>query len=621
MLENKQDKESCTRVAESQQKIYVRRNTVHTGVVSAYIKSYIANGIHLHLCDIYGRISHDKESERRMRRINYWLGLALMFSMMQPDQSIAQANTVTTIATFECLSIYFDTNAGGDCLLYFRKAGDVDWLHGYPLVYDKRDKQYRGSLVELQPDTEYELRILLGSKDVHLSARTRCEMLPIGKITYLQGGVIGETVTITESGSADGYHLVMPAPGKRTTIDVFNLSDYCVDIDADFVILRGVELENAAIHAAVIRENRQHVVVEDCRVSFWGRIGGPRSKGNLFHGSDSGIYAEKGAGNLIFQRNRIEHPRGAANDWTTGHPSGPQGISLINSSGGNIIRYNEIVSTDDHGFNDGIGGASNFSFAGSPNRDSDIYGNIIENVWDDAIESEGANMNVRIWGNYLNKVNMFIATADVSMGPCYIYRNILAESRQLHGDRLGGTMFKIGDHEIEVDGKMVSTAQGKRFIFHNTALQPNGAFNVFTGGKTINTITRNNILWCAGSVYPDESSPTNNFQSDWLVGRSGYPNAVFQPSHYMEFYLAPSMRRVKFGKTDIVRQDRKIRVSGMMSALPNPGIDAGVPIPGFTNDYKGAGPDMGAFESGKPPQRYGRFAQPEIPKAPWELYP
>jgi hypothetical protein len=37
-----------------------------------------------------------------------------------------------------------------------------------------------------------------------------------------------------------------------------------------------------------------------------------------------------------------------------------------------IIRYNEIRSTEDHGYNDGISGRSNFSFQGSLNRDSDI---------------------------------------------------------------------------------------------------------------------------------------------------------------------------------------------------------------------------------------------------------
>ena len=119
-----------------------------------------------------------------------------------------------------------------------------------------------------------------------------------------------------------------------------------------------------------------------------------------------------------------------------------RGSLCSNSSGGNIIRYNEIRSTEDHGYNDGIGGGSNFSFQGSPNRDSDIYGNIITNCWDDAIESEGANMNVRIWGNYIDKTFVFVATAVTSKGPLYIYRNVFASSRISHQDPSGGMIYQ-----------------------------------------------------------------------------------------------------------------------------------------------------------------------------------
>lgn len=66
--------------------------------------------------------------------------------------------------------------------------------------------------------------------------------------------------------------------------------------------------------------------------------------------------------------------------------------------------------------NDTFGGSSNFSFEGSPNRDSDIYGNLISHVWDDAIESEGANMNVRIWGNYTDHTFQHIAVACTGSG-------------------------------------------------------------------------------------------------------------------------------------------------------------------------------------------------------------
>src|SRR5208337_3039251 len=220
----------------------------------------------------------------------------------------------------------------------------------------------------------------------------------------------------------------------------------------DYVILRGLELKNAAIDGVLIRPGVQHVVVEDCHITGWGRVGGARAWG-VMTGMDSGVYAENDAGHLVIQRNLIEYPRSGSNDWESGHPDGPQGVSLIDSRGGNIIRYNTIRSTEDHGFNDGIGGANNFSFKGSPNRDSDTYGNIISNCWDDCIESEGANMNVRIWSNYIHHSFVDIATATTSMGPIYIFRNVFGESRISHQDHAGGTMIKTQTRYLQIDGE------------------------------------------------------------------------------------------------------------------------------------------------------------------------
>src|SRR5690606_39168328 len=124
-------------------------------------------------------------------------------------------------------------------------------------------------------------------------------------------------------------------------------SNYCISINADYVIIRGLELKNAARHALYIESERNNIVIEDNRFTFWGRIGGPITYGNEGN-MDSAIYANRGAGNLTIQRNLVEDPRGASNDWDTGHPAGPQAISLNNSSGGNVIRYNEIRSTEDH---------------------------------------------------------------------------------------------------------------------------------------------------------------------------------------------------------------------------------------------------------------------------------
>jgi hypothetical protein len=525
------------------------------------------------------------------------------------------------VPTFESLGLYYTRpEAKAPCTVSFRAAGAGEWRQGYPLVYDAREHQYRGSLVLLQPDTTYEIRLQAGGDPVEFTARTLSETFPVGKTTNLDGPT-DKTVTIREGGTESAWHLVTPSAGHRFASDVFNLSDYNVVVEADYVILRGLELRNAAIHGILIRRGVQHVVIEDCHITGWGRIGGARSWG-ITTGMDSGIYAENDAGHLVIQRNLIEYPRGASNDWESGHPDGPQGISLIDSRGGNIIRYNTIRSTDDHGFNDGIGGASNFSFKGSPNRDSDIYGNLISNCWDDAIESEGANMNVRIWSNYIHHTFTFVATAATAMGPVYIFRNVFGESRISHQDRTGGTMIKTGARDVEINGEKVSTGLGWRFIFHNTALQPNGALDVFSGHELHNAVARNNIFYARGQTYPrTATAPQNDFKNDLTGGflGGGFVASMFLVSVRMEWYLAPTMNKIEWGRIESVRNGKTVAITDPLIQAPNPAIDKGVRLPNFNDDFTGAAPDIGAFEGGRPPLRFGRESAPGFQRAPWEV--
>ena len=397
------------------------------------------------------------------------------------------------VPTFNCLGLYWrvDSVDPGECLVSYREQGGSAWKEAHPLWFDSRDREFRGSIVGLDPATGYEIRLRSGADEKLLNARTRSEDIPVGKTTYIDGGVLDIELHVTEAGTPDAWHLVTPRPGEKTTIDCENFRDCNIVVEAPYVIIRGFELKNAARNGIRISEGVHDVVVEDCRITFWGRIGGPRSFGND-SGSDAAIHAETGTAGLIIQRNLIEHPRGASNDWDTGHPNGPQGVTLINSKGGNIIRYNEIRSTEDHGFNDAIGGGSNYSFEGSPCRDSDIHGNIITNVWDDAIESEGANMNVRIWGNYIDHTFQHIAIAATSKGPIYIFRNIFGVSRRTHKNPLGGSMIKIGERDPYIGGR--------RYVFHNTGLQPRGAFSVFSGHPATNIVSRNNIFDCPGTL-------------------------------------------------------------------------------------------------------------------------
>ena len=555
-----------------------------------------------------------------IRNGNMFLLVLLFITTNISKSNSAGEHKFHAVPTYECIGLYFKSPDLGQCNVRFGRDGASAWRQGYPLVYDPRDNEYRGSIVGLKPGTSYGIEITLDGNDYELTCKTKNDRFPIGKVTYLEDGAGLKPLVITESGTAKGYHLITPAKDSRATIDVRNAHDYTCVIDADYVIVRGVEFKNAAIHGILIKSGRHDNVVEDCRFTFWGRIGGPRTYGNQGN-TDSAIYAGRRSGNLTIQRNLIENPRGASNDWDTGHPAGPQAITLINSSGGNVIRYNEIRSTEDHGYNDAIGGGSNFSFEGSPNRDSDIYGNIIANVWDDAIESEGANMNVRIWNNYIEKTFQHIATACTSKGPLYIFRNVFGESRRTHRNPLGGSMIKVGQRD-EFGG-------GRKFVFHNTAIQPMGAFHVFSGHVNPNTVTRNNIFDCPGRLTSSRQVETPcDFDYDLFTGmdrgvareRNGVRgNPAFIKSYALEFYPSSTTTKIKWGKVPIQQGDRTVTLTDPVMTVPNPVIDSGVKLPNFNDDYAGEAPDLGAFELGRPPIRFGRRAKNNI-WAPWELH-
>jgi hypothetical protein len=67
---------------------------------------------------------------------------------------------VWAVPTFESLGLYYNrAMASRPCQVGYRPANATEWWEGYPLVYDQRERQYRGSLVGLKPDTLYDIRL------------------------------------------------------------------------------------------------------------------------------------------------------------------------------------------------------------------------------------------------------------------------------------------------------------------------------------------------------------------------------------------------------------------------------------------------------------------------------
>jgi hypothetical protein len=269
-----------------------------------------------------------------------------------------------------------------------------------------------------------------------------------------------------------------------------------------------------------------------------------------------------------------------------------------------VIRHNEMFNTTGKYFNDIIGGADNHSTTGFPNADSDIYGNDLSQSWDDAIEAEGGNRNVRIWGNYMNQTGTGVASTVTSVGPLYMFRNVYNRSRMLEKSALDSddrqVMFKSGSD--------ASLGDGRRYVFHNTMLQATqsgvtyglgaaGGISGTGGGQLVNnTVSRNNIFhnWRTWTAYYDIGAG-NDFANDLFNGSAGA--AVVGGITATPVYAAGNgWQSEGNGQYQL--------------AAGTPGYDQGARIANFNDAYTGAAPDVGAHEASTGAMRFGIAASP-----------
>lgn len=545
---------------------------------------------------------------------------ALLFTSIDINCQFPQA-----FSTFHCISLYWKLSEGAadnECRVKYRAEGETEWKEGMSLWYDPnsheglpdRSLEYRGSILDLVPGTNYEIKLELvkTGNAVSLFQSTLSESFPVKSTIVLPSGEFNEPLVIDAGGSeTEGYVLYTVAEGGRI-IDVKKQSEYCILVNAPYVIIKGFVLKGAGKNGIYLN-GASHVVIEDCDISGWGSV--VESGKYAGYGADTEAAVssrQKETSHIIIQRNKLHHPSTSANSWELPvpgtHPQGPQGITLKYTKGYNIIRYNEIFSDSDHRFNDGMGSVLNNSFTGFPHRDSDIYCNLISHCWDDAIEAEGAGMNVRIWGNFVDTTYMAYGLAPQSLGPIYVFRNLSNFTQRapfpVEKYNRGGSLFKIGAEPVNY-----KFAKGRLILMHNTSLQPPTPWTsgpvkagteqglLFSNETKVqdNIYTRNNILHVRTSTNPSlrdhKLNPSNSYDYDLY---NGYLTAV-----------SGSQQNGIFGEP---KYDLSNLAGEYYLATRTPGHDDGLVVPNINTPYAGNAPDRGAFEKGLPPVHYGIHA-------------
>ena len=165
-----------------------------------------------------------------------------------------------------------------------------------------------------------------------------------------------------------------------------------------------------------------------------------------------------------------------------------------------------------------------------------------------------------------------------------------------HLDAKRGPFIKTQSKTNKYNGKYFG--DGRIYVLHNTLLQrPGEVYGVSSGisdlrGKMTGVVSRNNILHVTrdyrASIKNSRSRPSNDFDYDLYNGRV--------------IGAADSQRNGIFGVPDYDGGNG----SGEFALKPgSAGHDAGLRLPNFNDSFTGEGPDMGAFESGSPPLRFG----------------
>ncbi|MBQ4109255.1 MAG: hypothetical protein IJC74_00070 [Clostridia bacterium] len=513
--------------------------------------------------------------------------LPLSFREYTEDEDwLVTGGKLIAIPTFENISFYIDeADPETTCNVMFREQGTAEWRNAYKPFFDTRvtGGQYRGSIVYLKEDTNYEIKAEIKKngnviRTETTSCRTWKSDVPVAKTIDISeiytNGKNEPLALINIKGSEDGW-IKIKGDGK-TVIDAGHEWKQSVYLsDCKYVILEGLTVKGGDKFGINIARGCENIRVINCDVSGWGATGvlNPWLKGYIIDGNirnlDGGIRIWN-AKNVVVERCYIHDSIGSTNPWKFGdtstfadywirqHPAGTCGM-LLGGSQGLVIRYNDMSGSDQHRFNDVMECEINGGNYAGPGFDSDIYGNLWYCSEDDSFEVDSSGRNVRVYENRSEQTLCGVSTAPTNLGPLYIYRNLFTNR---------GTSQNENDNpSIKIDG-----GEGMQFIFNNTM-----STEIRSSGVFLHGLSRNNITLQARNGGGGEEEIADY---DIVTGQDKKPSPEYEPHG---FFDQPKYENSQFG-------DYRLAKGSL-------GIDQGEHLDNFS-DVAIGGTDIGAFEKG-----------------------
>ena len=537
------------------------------------------------------------------------------------DAAVA-GKLVEELGTLKCLGVRWliggDDNHNARVQVTYRKVGETPWRRALDLfrVDGEGPRKpnrppagqtlHAGSVFDLTPDSEYELKLSLkdpdgGDAERTLRMRTWAEpKLPTGgRKVHVKPGGLKAALAAARPGDTlllhKGVHrgMVRPpsgTPGKPIALVGAGDGEAILDgLGAGNVISAGgvhdVMLERLSFRNATwavafnggARITMRRCKVTDCEYAFVAQQQSHKQKrffvaDNIFRGPST-----------------WPRSKGIEN-----------GRAVQVSGTGHVVCYNRIS-----GYADGID-----TFSSYPCSAIDFYGNDISECTDDGIEMDYSEHNTRCFDNRLTNCFQGISVQPIYGGPIYVFRN---------------AMYNLGLETF----KMHNAPSGGLF-FHNTSVKAGVPLVLWTGQAVTNCVYRNNLFLGTDGRYGYETTaPMRNcdFDYDGFGGKWG----MFLKWNGVRYATMAEVRKTAPAYRHVVRVEAAglflsglkppadvkkkfdVKTNDLRLKAGSKAIDAGAVLPNINDGYQGKAPDLGAYELGGKLPHYG--PRPESPAA------
>ena len=285
--------------------------------------------------------------------------------------------------------------------------------------------------------------------------------------------------------------------------------------------------------------------------------------------------------------------------------------------------YNTIIRNNNvDGYIGGLVGKSLFPDAAS--LETDIYNNHVSNCYN-GINADGGSINTRTWNNTVEHCSVGLSFINASFGPNYIFRNVIHHiiERKNQNDIFfldcdNTTSTKIWGTGIKLNASPRTTNPPDMIFVNNTFHTADTiGFDMYLWNSTWKSVySRNNIYYSEGMSsffldgIKDDTLYNFNSRSDCYYNKNN-TIATIQPTNGIpECNRYPNIATFNEGLRNITK-DVRCSVSNGFTANPDfksissndysltsvsPLIDKGEIIPGFSENFSGTSPDIGAIE-------------------------